>query len=38
VLAAAAVSAFTLVRRSRTRAQEEPVLADEEEPLALATV
>jgi EmrB/QacA subfamily drug resistance transporter len=38
VLAAAAVSAFALVRSSRARAAEEPALAEGEEPLVLAPV
>jgi EmrB/QacA subfamily drug resistance transporter len=38
VLAVAAVTAFTLIRRARPQSEEEPVVVDEAEPLVLATV
>jgi EmrB/QacA subfamily drug resistance transporter len=38
VLAAAAITAFTLVRRARPEPEEQPVVVEEVEPLVLATV
>jgi EmrB/QacA subfamily drug resistance transporter len=38
VLAVAAITAFTLIRRARPESQEQPVVVEDEEPLVLATV
>jgi EmrB/QacA subfamily drug resistance transporter len=38
VLAVAAITAFTLIRRARPEAQEQPVVVEDQEPLVLATV